>query len=116
MGMDNSDEFCGKAEDVVAQIAVLSFDVSVYEIFTTLLTGGTLVSAMPSEKDTAESLIEFFKAQHITRMVITPQLFNLITDIDEKCFGNFRVVMTGGEKASSKHYKKLPMQIHILFL
>lgn len=106
MGMDNSDEFCGKAEDVVAQIAVLSFDVSVYEIFTTLLTGGTLVSAMPSEKDTAESLIEFFKAQHITRMVITPQLFNLITDIDEKCFGNFRVVMTGGEKASSKHYKK----------
>ena len=70
MGMDNSDEFCGKAEDVVAQIAVLSFDVSVYEIFTTLLTGGTLVSAMPSEKDTAESLIEFFKAQHITRMVI----------------------------------------------
>ncbi len=40
--IDTRSPIAGIESDVVAQVATLAFDASVYEIFTTLLTGGAV--------------------------------------------------------------------------
>ncbi|SDY37472.1 non-ribosomal peptide synthetase [Lachnobacterium bovis] len=97
----------GEVNDRVAQIATLAFDACIFEIFTTLLTGGNVVIATTKDKESALNLAAFFRKNKITRAFITTQLFNLIVDEDVHCFENFRCVSTGGERASAIHFKKL---------
>lgn len=97
----------GEPQDRVAQIAVLSFDASIYEIFTTVMTGGTIVVATQQDKETAVSLTQFFRKEKITRSFITMQLFQLMVDEDVNCFENARSISAGGERASAKHFFKM---------
>lgn len=97
----------GEPTDRVAQIAVLSFDASIYEIFSTFLTGGTLVIGTKKDRETAGSLAEYFKREKINRTFITMQLFQLIVEEDVKCFANMKSVSAGGERASAKHFYKM---------
>ena len=94
----------GSPQDRVAQIAVLSFDASIYEIFTTLMTGGTIVVASDKDKETAVSLTAFYKREGITRSFITMQLFALMVDEDATCFAQARSISAGGERASARHF------------
>ncbi len=96
----------GLPGDRVAQVAVLSFDASIYEIFSTLLTGGTVVIASPEDKENAVNLTKFFSEEKITRAFITTQLFNLMVDEDVKCFEGARIISAGGERASARHFRK----------
>lgn len=103
---DKEGNISGIDSDVVSQIASLSFDASIYEIFTCLLTGGTLVIASENDKADSLALIEFLIKNKITRCFLTTQLFNMLTCEDPYCFKNIRVLVTGGERASAKHFYK----------
>ncbi len=94
----------GRPQDRVAQIAVLSFDASIYEIFTTLMTGGTIVVASEADKESAVSLTAFYKREGITRSFITMQLFALMVDEDVTCFAQARSISAGGERALARHF------------
>lgn len=104
--IDTRSPIAGIESDVVAQVATLAFDASVYEIFTTLLTGGAVRMSTEKDRETAESLVHFYRNEGITRTFLTAQLFKLMVDEDERCFENMRIVSVGGEKVSAKHFYK----------
>lgn len=105
-GEEKDASFAGRDSDRVAQIATLAFDASVYEIFSTLLTGGTLVFSGHENRKDAASLIRYFNDREINRIFLTTQLFQLVIDEDAAAFGSARVVLTGGERASAAHFEK----------
>lgn len=104
--IDTRSPIAGIESDVVAQVATLAFDASVYEIFTTLLTGGAVRMSTEKDRETAESLVHFYRNEGITRTFLTAQLFKLMVDEDERCFEDMRIVSVGGEKVSAKHFYK----------
>lgn len=105
-GADTRSPIAGIEDDVVAQVATLAFDASVYEIFTTLLTGGAIRMSTEKDRETAESLVRYYRENGITRTFLTVRLFNLMVDEDQSCFENMRIVGVGGEKVSAKHFYK----------
>ena len=92
--------------DRVAQIASYSFDASVYEVHMALVHGATVVVVPESDKEDINRLADFFAEKKITNMFMTTRLFNLMIDNAPECFSGFRVLSTGGEAASLRHFKK----------
>jgi|GEM_PF-2384357 len=105
-GADVKSPISGIETDVVAQVATLAFDASVYEIFTTLLTGGAVRMSTEKDRETAESLVRYYREKGITRTFLTTQLFNLVVEESPSCFENMRIVGVGGEKVSAKNLYK----------
>lgn len=98
--------------DRVAQIASYSFDASVYEVYMTLIHGAAVVIVPESDKEDINRLANFFVNKKITNMFLTTRLFNLMIDNAPNCFMNFRVLTTGGEAASLRHFKKAAGYVH----
>ena len=92
--------------DRVAQIASYSFDASVYEVYMSLIHGAAVVIVPEADKEDINRLADFFADKKITNMFLTTRLFNLLIDNVPDCFRNFRILTTGGEAASLKHFKK----------
>ena len=105
-GADVKSPISGIETDVVAQVATLAFDASVYEIFTTLLTGGAVRMSTEKDRETAEGLVRYYREKGITRTFLTTQLFNLVVEESPSCFENMRIVGVGGEKVSAKNLYK----------
>ena len=94
---------CG---DRVAQLASYSFDASVFETYMTFVHGGTIVVLPEESKEDVGRLSDFIIDKKITSMFLTTRLFNLLTDNVPECFKGLRVLATGGEAASIKHFIK----------
>jgi len=62
----------------IGQLAPISFDVSLRDIFTPLLAGGVLSIPKPQVKEEITSLIQWIKASQISIIHIVPSLFRLI--------------------------------------
>jgi amino acid adenylation domain-containing protein len=85
-------------DDRLLQFASLNFDVSVLDIFVTLLSGATVVLGTTETFTSPPRLGDYIRDQRITVMCLPPAVLNLIGD--EK-FPELRVVIAGGEAFSS---------------
>ncbi|KIF66780.1 membrane protein, partial [Streptomyces sp. AcH 505] len=76
-----------------------AFDVSSYEMWVPLLSGGTVVVAPPRQLDAA-SITELIAVHDITAIHLTAGLFRVIAEEAPECFAGVREVLTGGDVVS----------------
>ncbi|MGB0521650.1 MAG: amino acid adenylation domain-containing protein [Flammeovirgaceae bacterium] len=94
MALDQIAKFGIAHTDAVLQFASLSFDVSVLEIFSTLLAGGRLVIGRKQLMDSSEAFVAYLKAQEVSVLIITAAHLSAL-DINQLQF--LRAIITGGE-------------------
>ena len=85
----------------VLMAAPHAFDASTYEMWTPLLSGGTVVVAPPGDLD-ADVLVRLVAAEKVTGAFLTTMLFNLIAARTPEAFRGMRALHTGGEAGSSR--------------
>lgn len=90
-------QFAVQGGSRVVQLGSLSFDVSVLEIFTTLLSGGTLYLADRETLMPGQELGRFLRENAITTMAIPPSLLDLIPPED---YPALKTIILGGEACS----------------
>ncbi|MBO2451312.1 amino acid adenylation domain-containing protein [Actinomadura barringtoniae] len=95
----------GAHERVLVQSAH-AFDASLYEIWSPLLHGGSVVVAPPGQLDGAafEKIIE---AEDVTGLFLTTTLFNLVAEERPGAFARAKEVLTGGEAGSPAAMRKV---------
>ncbi|WP_160310998.1 non-ribosomal peptide synthetase, partial [Streptomyces sp. 150FB] len=76
-----------------------AFDISTYEVWVPLLTGGQVVVA-PAEQIDAAALRNLLTQEKITSVHLTAGLFRVIAEQDPECFAGVREVLTGGDVVS----------------
>ncbi len=83
--------------DRVLQKTPISFDVSVWEFFWTLMTGATLVLARPEGHKDSAYLAQLIKEQQITTLHFVPSMLRLfLTEPGlEQCYSLKRVICSG---------------------
>ncbi|MEK4811679.1 amino acid adenylation domain-containing protein [Bacillus sp. FSL L8-0287] len=91
------------------QFASLSFDASVFEIFTSLVSGGTLYVCSQHDIMPVEPLTQFLQKNKITHALLPPTVLNLL---DESVFKDLQVVISAGS-ACSEQVAKRWMQNHL---
>ncbi|MCR5837206.1 MAG: non-ribosomal peptide synthetase [Lachnospiraceae bacterium] len=98
------------SEDKVLQIPSISFDSSVEDIFSTLLSGGTLVMYSEDKKLDVKYLAKQIKEKSVTHFLTVPSFYTVLLEAlsDDT---QMRFVVIAGESFTSelvkKHYKKL---------
>ena len=99
-------DYCGfDADAVVLWISSVSFDVSTWEIWGTLLHGGTGVVS-PSRAYTAADLRRTLAARAVTVALLTPAVFNAVIDEDPAALAGLQWLLAGGEALSATHVRK----------
>ncbi|MGW0601616.1 amino acid adenylation domain-containing protein, partial [Streptomyces sp. NPDC002776] len=76
-----------------------AFDVSCYEMWVPLLSGGTVVVAPPGQLDAA-SIVELIARHDITAIHLTAGFFRVVAEEAPECFAGVREVLTGGDVVS----------------
>jgi len=76
-----------------------AFDLSTYEVWVPLLSGGQIAIAPPGELDLA-TLERVITQSKITSVSLTATLFSLLAEQFPSCFAGTRHVLTGGEVVS----------------
>ncbi|MEU9884946.1 amino acid adenylation domain-containing protein [Sphaerisporangium sp. NPDC051011] len=86
-------------DDRVLGFASLNFDVSVFEIFSALLTGARLYLAVDEERLSIERLQALMERSGITVIDLPPAVMNLL---EPERFDALRIVFVGGEAFSAE--------------
>lgn len=94
-------------DDVVFQGGIPSFDASTIETFLALLNGAQLYYPKQEELVDPRQLSDLLNQNKITVLFITTRLFNLLTDRNPEAFQTIRVLMSGGERASTQHFNRI---------
>ncbi|MET9826173.1 amino acid adenylation domain-containing protein, partial [Streptomyces sp. NPDC006349] len=89
----------GGAQRRVLLHSPLAFDLSTYELWVPLLTGGRIELAPPGDLDT-RTLADVIARRRITSLWLTSSLFNLMADLEPECFAAVEQVWAGGEPVS----------------
>ncbi|MDQ0937556.1 non-ribosomal peptide synthase/polyketide synthase [Streptomyces turgidiscabies] len=76
-----------------------AFDVSCYELWVPLVSGGTVVVAPPGHLDAA-TITELISTHGITAIHLTAGFFRVIAEEAPECFAGVREVLTGGDVVS----------------
>lgn len=92
---------------VVMQTGELSFDASTFEIWGTLLNGGTVHLIPKMLLLDYQAFKVYLVTNKITTLFITTALFNQLLNSDESIFDSLTSLMFGGEKTSEAHVKLL---------
>ncbi|PEF71851.1 non-ribosomal peptide synthetase, partial [Bacillus pseudomycoides] len=87
----------------VIQFASLSFDAAVFDIFTTLVAGGTLCVSSQEDVMPGEPLTRFLQNNRITHAVLPPPVLNVL---EESKFEHLKVVVSGGSVCSEEIAKR----------
>jgi amino acid adenylation domain-containing protein len=95
-----------KENDRIIQLSNYAFDGSVFDIFSTLLNGGSLHIASKEVVLSNHLLVDFIETHQINIMFITTALFNSILDISPAVISYFDKLYFGGEEASLSHIRK----------
>ncbi|OKP94756.1 non-ribosomal peptide synthetase [Paenibacillus sp. P32E] len=110
-------EFVGiNTETRTLQIATLTFDASVVEIFCTLLTGGTLHLLQENDNKSPKRLIDLIQLHQINFILVVPTMYRALLDYAEHAPEGAlssvkRVICTGEMMTASlakHHYTLLP--------
>ncbi|NNC02416.1 amino acid adenylation domain-containing protein [Corallococcus exiguus] len=86
-------------DEVLLQLAPISFDASTLELWGALLHGAKLVVS-PAHQPSLEELARVLEQQGITTLFITTALFNQMAMFQPQALARVRQVMTGGEAMS----------------
>lgn len=90
--------------------ASLAFDASAFELWAALLHGATLVvqdGALPS----LDQLAGLITTQRVSHALLTTSMFNALVDLHLPSLGGIKQLLTGGERASASHMRRL-LQAH----
>ena len=87
-------EYCITADDTLMQFAPLTFDVSVFELFASLLAGARLVIVSDEDKLSPGRLTDLMRGHGVTVAELPPALMPLL---DEAALPDLRLVSVGGE-------------------
>ncbi|PGS31266.1 non-ribosomal peptide synthetase, partial [Bacillus cereus] len=89
-------------KDIVMQIPSYSFDSSVEDIFSTLLSGAKLVLLEPHRRMNTSYLKDILLRYKVTNFLITPSLYSLLLESDLKEINSIQKVTIAGENVSAK--------------
>jgi amino acid adenylation domain-containing protein len=89
-------------DSVLLQMASISFDVSVFDIWGMLLNGGTLVLC-PHKVPTIEQVGQLLAGHHVNILLMTAAFFHLVIKEDPHIFDPLEYLMIGGEALSAWH-------------
>ncbi|MBN3889028.1 MAG: non-ribosomal peptide synthetase [Nostoc sp. JL31] len=93
------------SEEVILQLAPISFDASTFEIWGCLLNGGRLV-IYPPNTPSLEELGQIIQQYQITTLWLTAGLFQLIVDEKIDALKSLRQLLAGGDVLSVPHVQK----------
>ncbi|MEH2285638.1 MAG: non-ribosomal peptide synthetase [Nostoc sp.] len=93
------------AEEVILQLAPISFDASTFEIWGCLLNGGRLV-IYPPHTPSLEELGQIIQQYKVTTLWLTAGLFHLIVDEKIEALKSLRQLLAGGDVLSVPHVQK----------
>ncbi len=93
-------EFRLDATERILQRTPLSFDASVWELFASLLAGGTLVLAAPQRHGDTSYLAELIAEQQVTAAQFVPSLLAVFVEHLDTPLRSLRHVFSGGEPLS----------------
>jgi tyrocidine synthetase-3 len=85
----------------ISQLAPMTFDASLKDILTALISGATVCMPDSVIKNNAAILVEWLRNEHITMLQTVPSLFRLITAALEEtgdCLPELRYVVLAGER------------------
>ena len=91
--------YCPTADDRVIQFSTYIFDASVIDIFCTLLSGATLVTAPEEMKKDAEKLFQFMEDEKITWACIPPSFLH---SCHKDPTTSLKTILVGGESPSQE--------------
>lgn len=93
--------------DRIAQVAAPSFDVTLQEIWATLVVGGAIVIMSKEVLMDPYALYRTLRKQRVTGIIMTPTLLQHIVSAVPHAFAGLDWVVTGGEPANPKVYKAI---------
>ncbi len=103
-------EFKILSKDVVANHAPLHFDLSIFDIYTTIKAGATIVLIPPTVSLFPSNLVSLIVKEKITVWYSVPSMLIkmiLYGKMEERDFSNLRLVLFAGEVFPVKYLKKL---------
>ncbi|MEH2229331.1 MAG: non-ribosomal peptide synthetase [Nostoc sp.] len=92
-------------EEVILQLAPISFDASTFEIWGCLLNGGRLV-IYPPNTPSLEELGQIIQQYQVTTLWLTAGLFHLIVDEKIDALKSLHQLLAGGDVLSVPHVQK----------
>lgn len=92
-----------QAEDRVLQLSNFSFDVSLFDMFSSALNGACLVTAEEAQVKDLDQLADLLIQQRITVTAFTTAVFNALVDHRPEALRGLRKAMLGGERVSRRH-------------
>jgi non-ribosomal peptide synthetase component F len=95
-----------KPDEVILQLAPISFDASTFEIWGALLNGSRLV-LMPGRSPSLEELAGALREHRITTLCLTAGLFHQMVDYRLEALGGLRQLLAGGDVLSAQHVKRV---------
>ncbi|GLA29172.1 putative NRPS-like protein biosynthetic cluster [Aspergillus niger] len=95
------------SSDRMTALIAPGFDMSVCEMWLTLLAGATVVRVPDLVRADPPSLEDFVRKHKITVMIVPTALFHVVALIAPSTFGGLRHVVVGGEAVSSSALRKV---------
>ncbi|MCC5641834.1 non-ribosomal peptide synthetase [Nostoc sp. CHAB 5824] len=92
-------------EEIILQLAPISFDASTFEIWGCLLNGGQLVIC-PPHTPSLEELGQILQKYQVTTLWLTAGLFHLIVDDKINALKSLHQLLAGGDVLSVPHVQK----------
>lgn len=91
----------------ILQVASIVFDLSIFEFWASLLNGKTLCLLTKEQLLNFTYLKNYIDTNKVNIMCMTSVLFNQIISNHVEVFENIKQILTGGDKISIEHVKKL---------
>ena len=85
------------------QLAPISFDASIFEIWGALLNGASLV-IMPAGVPSLAAIVATISLHGVSTAFFTPALFNMLVDADVNQLSSLKQIVVGGDVVSPRHF------------
>ncbi|KAJ8453700.1 hypothetical protein ONZ45_g19604 [Pleurotus djamor] len=102
-----NDHFTFQQDDRVAHLCAPSFDISLFEVWCTFLSGATLVIISPEVTRNPSALCSAFRRHQVSVAALPTALFNIVSRALPETFNSLRWVAFAGEAANLQAVKSV---------